>query len=297
MSHGIDIFSPQEYPDTVYIFAVNHLVNPSYNGPNGTEPIARSRIELFRHTIGTYTAEHLRSIWHPLIRTPNDIFAIDERSFFVTNDHHYRSGKMRSAEALLAGLASWTDTTYVSLASLDATDDTTGVSASIAIDNVHNHNGLAHGRTSGEVVVGRASAGVISLLTRNASDKQRLDVVEEIQMASCVDNPSYFRDPYANQTGRDASGFVIVGLATAVQWPHRYQNPIMVWLLQPLTDTQDRQRWNHTLIFQDDGKRVNSGSTAVIVPIDPKMNARKKEAWLWVTGPVSESIMVTRIKL
>ena len=272
-------------------------MNPSYDGPKGTEPIARSRIELFRHTIGTYTAEHLRSIWHPLIRTPNDILAIDERSFFVTNDHYYRSGKLRSAEVLLAGLAPWTDTTYVSLASLDTADDTTGVSTSIAIDNVHNHNGLGHGRTSEEVVVGRASAGVISLLKRNASDNRRLDLVEEIQMASCVDNPSYFRDPYSNQTGRDASGFVIVGLSTAFQWPDRYQNPIMVWLVQPVTGNQSAQRWNHTVIFQDDGKRVNSGSTAVIVPIDPKINAQKKEAWLWVTGPVSESIMVTRIKL
>lgn len=64
ITHGIDIYSPPEDPDSVVIFAVNHLPNPAYAASNGKIlPEARSQIELFHHTIGSSEATYLRSIW------------------------------------------------------------------------------------------------------------------------------------------------------------------------------------------------------------------------------------------
>ena len=56
------------------------------------------------HTPGTTTVRHLRSIAHPAIRTPNDIFAISPTEFYVTNDHYSRhSHALRGFEDLYMG--------------------------------------------------------------------------------------------------------------------------------------------------------------------------------------------------
>ncbi len=91
VTHGIDVYSPPDDDESLYIFAVNHLANPVYSILNGGDvPRARSQIEVFHHTIGTLEAKHLRSIRHQLIRTPNDIYVVDEQHFYVINDHFHR---------------------------------------------------------------------------------------------------------------------------------------------------------------------------------------------------------------
>ncbi|MCJ1431034.1 hypothetical protein MMC27_000384 [Xylographa pallens] len=296
VTHGIDIYSPPTDPTSVYIFAVNHLPNPAYlSSPTSrTVPAARSRIELFHHTLGSPSATHLRSIYHPLIRTPNDIYAINSTSFLVTNDHYYRSGLLRSYEDIgWEALAPWTDLIALSLTDLHATNDTAAVTASIARKGIHNNNGLGHGRNPGEVLINDASAG---LLVVAQLDPFRFS--GSVQLPCTLDNPSYFADPYAAQTGRDASGYVLAGLAEAAKFP-KGDDPVMVWLVQPagVNDAQGKVEWTQKLIFQDNGKALRSASTAVLVGIDPVENAGKKQAWLFVTGPLSLGLVVSKIDL
>lgn len=50
---------------------------------------AGSRVEKFKLDTTKRTATHLGTIQHPLIRSPNALVAIDEHSFYVTNDHRF----------------------------------------------------------------------------------------------------------------------------------------------------------------------------------------------------------------
>lgn len=49
------------------------------------------RIEMFRLDISSHPplARHLRTIIHPVIRSPNSIVALSEHEFFFTNDHYF----------------------------------------------------------------------------------------------------------------------------------------------------------------------------------------------------------------
>lgn len=71
ITHGIDIYSPANDPNSVFIFAVNHLPNPAWvSSKEKIHPQARSQIELFHHEIGSSEAKHLRSIWYaPCLRS------------------------------------------------------------------------------------------------------------------------------------------------------------------------------------------------------------------------------------
>ena len=274
ITHGIDIHSSPTSPTTVLVFAVNHVANPSPTASNGTLlPPARSQIELFRHTIGSTEAIHLRSIWHPLIRTPNDIYAIDSHSFYVTNDHYYRSGKKRLLEDVGFGLTPWSDVIHISLSSLTAEDSTEGVTATIAIPKIQNPNGLGHGKTPNELLLIRSVAGELQIRHQN------LTTIDTIQFPNTLDNPSYFHDPYAKATGHDASGYVLPGLAVATKFPTK-RDPVVVWLVQPRSKEQggyDRKK-----IFQDDGGVISTASAAVLVAINPEENGGKKQVCLSV---------------
>lgn len=142
VTHGIDVIDDPEDGGAVYIYAVNHLPNPDYyqyynNGhaPNSkakttsqateapadnagakdasgpTAPHkAASQIEVFHHHLQSSTARYVRSIAHPLIRTPNDLLALAPDEVLVTNDHHYREGGIRTLEDLgWKRVCGWTD--------------------------------------------------------------------------------------------------------------------------------------------------------------------------------------------
>ena len=175
-----------------------------------------------------------------------------------------------------------------------AANDSAAVTAAIARKRIHNSNGLGRGRAPGEVLVIDAAAGVLVVVAQ--LDPFRFS--GSVQLPCTLDNPSYFADPFAATTGRDASGYVLAGLAEAVRFP-KGDNPVMVWLVRPAgtADAKGKPEWTQTLIFQDDGKVLRSASTAVLVAIDPEENGGKKQAWLFVTGPISLGVVVSRVDL
>ena len=338
VTHGLDIYYSASSPNTVYIYAINHLPNPAWPGDlldlppalhpaDPTPPKARSRVEIFKHEIGSGVATHLRSVWHAELRTPNDILAISEKEFYVTNDHYYREGFMRKMEDMnMPYTNKKTTTVFVTVDSLtvgDKKDDTTGVTAVVAIAGIHNNNGLGRGADDGEIIIGRAAAGVVTRLRKAVSHGHKLEVVDEIQLDSCIDNPFYFNDPYAKQTGRDASGYVLAGLGKAVKFPDPNEvDPVMIWLVRPTTprtrssgkiqaarrvgkelkkregeEEGDGDGFVRRLIFQDNGKLIATASIGVLVAIDPEVNGGKKQAKLFLSGPFSKNAVVTIIDL
>lgn len=56
---------------------------------------AGSRIELFKLDVASLTANHIRTIKHPLVYAPNGIALISEKEFYVTNAHYFTMGQSK----------------------------------------------------------------------------------------------------------------------------------------------------------------------------------------------------------
>lgn len=214
VTHGISIYnSPSDF-ETVYIYAVNHIPNPLWTASSSAQPKAASRIELFVHTVGSNTAKHLRSISHPLIRTPNDLLALSEREFLVTNDHYYRDGFMRVVEEF--SHSAWTEVVHVHLV------DSTNVSASVSLNSIPNNNGLGWGPNQ-QVLISSALAATLYFSKLEGGYNKTLSVTHSIRADGVVDNPSFFSDPWAGIDGKDYSGYLLPGLGRPIEFLGNYK--------------------------------------------------------------------------
>jgi len=307
VTHGIDIIADPTAKNAVYIFAINHHPNPEYVASR-REHITKShsRIELFRHVIGSSTAKHIRTISHQSIETPNDIYAVSPTEFYVTNDHFYREGLMRELEAVAP--TKWSSTMHVSISDLSVTDSA-GLKVNTALTGIKNNNGLGHVYGSDEVTVVSAERGILYRCFDDAKNGT-LRVEESVHLDSTLDNPSWYRDAWASE-GDDKSGYVLAGLARGIDLAGHAKDPAakdpsLVWLVQRgasgdasafKQDGKTEGEWNKRLVFADDGERLRTASAAVIVGIDPKKEGGKKRGWLFVTGFMSENMVATKIDL
>jgi len=294
VTHGIDVITDPEDGGAVYIFAINHLPNPEYvRDKTFVGHKAASQIEIFHHRIGSSTARYIRSVAHPLIQTPNDMVVRSLDSFYVTNDHYYREGVMRQIEDVYYG-AKWSTTIFVQITDLASKDATSGIDASVALTGLHNNNGLGHGRTPDQIAIGSAASGDIHIASVNANNT--LSVRETIPFDTAVDNPSWYSDPFAN-IGGDSSGYISAGLSKAGDLAKSVgvatgTEPVMVWLAK-----HKNGKWEKKLLFEDDGKRLRSAATAVLIGIDPVLEGGKKKGWLFVTGFYSKSMIAVKVDL
>ena len=120
VTHGIDILSDPSDPESIYIAAINHVLHPEHVASTSQPDSPRQyrpQIELFHHTLSTTTVRHIRSIHHPLIKTPNDIIALSPTSINVTNDHYYLEGMGRKIEDIMPVVAKWSNVIHLSISS------------------------------------------------------------------------------------------------------------------------------------------------------------------------------------
>lgn len=309
VSHGIDVIADPDPPsaEAVYIFAVNHLPNTEYL-ERKQGPKARSQIEIFHHVIGTNSIRHIRSIRHPLIRTPNDIFANNPMSFYVTNDHHYLGGVMRSIEDVYVG-ATWTNTVHVEVLDLSTPGGAASdaINVTVALDKMHNNNGLGHGRSAQEILVTDCCGGTLHIgeLSADRNDK-KIRLLDSIQFDSVIDNPSTFTDIFPSSS-YDASGFVLPGMARAIDIPLTSRDPegndgVMVWYVRASRQgtrpgSSQAGAWEKRLLFEDNGSRIRSASGAVLVAINPKLEGGTRKAWLFVTGFLSKNVVAIKVEV
>ena len=303
ITHGIDVIPDAKAPDgeAVYIVAVNHVPETQSSGEKG--PHARSQLEVFHHVVGSSSIRHLRSVWHPLIKTPNDVFAESPTSIYVTNDHRHRfHGLMRALEDLYRG-ATWTEVVHVQLDFLAATEPTAGVAARIALPNIHNSNGLGHGRTDREILISSCTSGVLLIGQLPVDGKGNITVTESVEFDHVVDNPSYFADPFATP-GDDHSGFLEAGVSRGIDLSSTQRNPaakdpVMVTYIKPAA----AGGWEKRLLLEDDGTVLRSVSAAVLVAIDPtkagegRATKGPRQAWLFATGFLSKSMIAFKVDL
>ncbi|KAI9040478.1 serum paraoxonase/arylesterase family protein [Aspergillus affinis] len=295
VTHGIDVIADPTRSSAVYIFAVNHLPNPEYDGTGHTFK-ARSQIELFHHVLGSGVARHVRSIRHSSIVTPNDIYAESPSSFYVTNDHYYRHGLKRMIEDV-SPWAQWTDVVHVRLEQMESADAEAGINATTALTGIRTSNGIGCGRNEEEMLVCSALGGIM-YRARADSESRSISIVDEFRFDSTIDNPSYFVDPYRTPS-HDASGYVLAGLLGAANLTRSHGDPnardgVMVWHARrkAMANGTTSADWETRLIFEDDGSNIHTGSSAVMVPTDSAKRAR-----LFVTGFSSEHIVAVEVEL
>lgn len=68
--------------------------------------------KFFHHKIGSDAVTHVRTVWHPLITTPNDNLALSPSSFLITNDHYFREEYMNFFEDV-NWLCSWANVGHI----------------------------------------------------------------------------------------------------------------------------------------------------------------------------------------
>ena len=329
VTHGIDVLPDPSDPESVYIAAINHVLNPeslSSTTPSSqsqSPPLSRPQIELFHHTLSTTTVRHVRSMLHPLITTPNDIIALSPTSFYITNDHYYREGIGRTIEEIMPVIAKWTNVVHFAISSTDpppSSDPSSDVTATVALTRIHNANGLAHGPDPASVLLTSAGSGVLYFLRTalpSGSSDPTLTLEEEVPLDSTLDNPSTFT------TADGQAAYVVPGLGQA--YAHEQAcgdpeavEPVVVWLvrparsdnttLSPSSEGLGKRKWERKLLFEDDGRRVRSASGAVFIPDGSTETTKEDEVkevkevkeegekgWLFVTGYNTVSIVAVKL--
>ncbi|KAH7324855.1 serum paraoxonase/arylesterase family protein [Stachybotrys elegans] len=311
ITHGIDIIDDPEDSEAIYIMAVNHRPSREYltsqaASGRGAAPLLDARIEVFHHIIGSNEARHVRSVSHPLLTLPNDVLATSPTSFHVTIDHYYTYGIMRLIEDLFPR-ARWSYILHVDCSGVAAAlpEADTECTATVALTGIQNNNGLGHGRTPDEILIGCAVSGRM-YVGRLKELGGSIEIVDMVQYPANIDNPSYFHDPYANSTF-DASGVLNVGLYKALTLPQTSADPegkegSMAWLLRPNSSTgsllgSSLSSWETGLLFEDEGDRMRFASGGALVAIDPAKEAGQRKAWLFMAGALAPSVFAVKVDL
>jgi len=279
VTHGIDIWYDHSEPNLVYLHAVNHV---PVSVDNIAQPYSDSRIEVFLIDLSAEkkVAKHLRSLNHPLIRTPNDIYSLGPYDLLVTNDHVNTHGHLRLAEDLLT--FKWNSKT--SIVRLNENG------AEVVADGLHNANGLGHG-PNGTIILGDAAGGDLTIFEISPG---RLIKKDYLALNINLDNPTYYTDPYSSKS--DASGYVIGGLLDGIHLDQTCRDPSAkigssVWIVRRDGSGKIQKK----LLIEDEGTWVSGASVGLIIPIKPENG--KKEGWLVTTGPFSLQMGVAKINL
>ncbi len=83
---GLGLYTPDD--TTTFLFVVNRSRKAGHS------------VEIFRY-VPDSVLRHVETIRDPLIRSANDVAPVGRRSFYVTNDHRFTGGLMKSVEDYL----------------------------------------------------------------------------------------------------------------------------------------------------------------------------------------------------
>lgn len=161
--HGISIWKGAD--NRVFLFAVNHSDNNTVHA-----------IERFEWRNDSLL--HLESIRDTeLMTSPNDVTAIGERSFYVTNDHGYSEhGMGRTLEEYL----------QLKLSYVNYFDGNTNTFKKVAT-NIAYANGINHSPDFSTIFVASPTGGKVYVYDRNPATGE-LTLNEEVNVKTGVDN-------------------------------------------------------------------------------------------------------------
>jgi arylesterase / paraoxonase len=143
--HGISFY--QSPSGVKKLFVVNHREEGQF-------------IEIFQFTDSTLV--HLESITHPLFISPNDIVAVGERAFYLTNDHDEPFSDWRSKKDLL----------QIPMGNVCFFD---GKKAQIMAEGILYANGINKSLDGTKIFVASASGQKIKVFDRNIKSEKLIE--------------------------------------------------------------------------------------------------------------------------
>ncbi|ORY84183.1 serum paraoxonase/arylesterase [Leucosporidium creatinivorum] len=131
--HAIDVYQSPSDRERLTVFINSH--RPPVDRTTAKEVGANSVVEIFETRMGSKELNWVKTVQHPLMRTPNNLVAMGERSFYFSNDHRRKVHWSRSFQLLYSEPS---DLIYC-----DAS--TTSPHCIVAAEDVHHPNGIARG--------------------------------------------------------------------------------------------------------------------------------------------------------
>jgi len=269
-AHGISLYSSPEDNDVVWIHAVNHMPKRMENSKTFLHV---SCVSIFKHRVNETFVEHVETIYDNLITTPNDILALSEKSFYVTNDHRYNgygifSFLMRQIE----------DISFLPWGNIVFREHSGKIR--VVVREVSTPNGLCKG-PDGMIVVDSSSSGVINFF--QARTDGALSKRDTVQLPHVIDNPSY--DP-------DTKSLYVTAHVNVPKFFEASKDvskkaPSAVYRI--FENNSEGRYFGDRFIFEklleNDGKLVSSATTAI------RVQEQKK---LYVTGIYGSRIAVLK---
>ncbi|KAH7386349.1 serum paraoxonase/arylesterase-like protein [Cadophora sp. MPI-SDFR-AT-0126] len=144
----------------------NHRPPVDANGKllDGKTLGANSAIEVFEHTRGGQTLEHVKTIFHEPVLTPNGLLATGDGGVYITNDHDSKTGKFRFLEMILGGgsLTHCTLSGHCHLAFTQGFKFANGIAGLFSSPNTHTTTSKTNTST---IYVANSAKGFISTYT------------------------------------------------------------------------------------------------------------------------------------
>jgi arylesterase/paraoxonase len=228
-AHGLSLF-PQGEGGTV--MAVNHRDG---GGVFGSDDDA---IEIFDFKDGKLT--HKKTVTHPLLKSVNDVVAIDGERFYATIDHAYSSGIMRRIE----------DYARLSMAFVVYYD---GKTVKRATGTFRYANGINASHDGNLIYVAATTDGAISVFQRNKSTGE-LTGRRDAELGTGVDNIEI-----------DEQGAIwVAGHPRLFDFLAHAKDPKKIAPSQVLKLTPNATRFNVTEVYLNDGMELSGSSVAAV---------------------------------
>ncbi|KAK0111516.1 hypothetical protein ONS95_001870 [Cadophora gregata] len=181
--HGIEIEVLS--PTRLRFWMNNHRppVDPNGNLLDGKNLGANSTIEVFEHTRGSKMLEHVKTIFHETVSTPNGLLADGNGGVYITNDHDSKTGKFRFLEMIFGGgsLTHCTLSGDCHHAFTEGFKFANGITGAFSPPNTKNNN---------TIYVANSAKGFISTYTPSPKSNGTLTRGPDIPLGIPVDNLS-----------------------------------------------------------------------------------------------------------
>ena len=106
----------------------------------------------------------------------------------------------------------WSDVVYLEISDMNPKKSSERMKIRPAKRDIQNPNGLGHGKDENDILIARAAAGILETahLVEPFVDPAP-QFTQSTQFNNTLDNPSYFRDPYAKERRFHGSGMCSKG--------------------------------------------------------------------------------------
>jgi len=235
--HGVDLWWS---PEGERLFVVNHPGGSAISGVE-TQGTPRHTVEIFDVT-PEGTLNHLETIEDEAMHSPNDVAAVGLRSFYVTNDHGYPTGIMRTVEDYLRLAAG--NVLYV---------DEKGIREVYA--GTQYANGIQNDPRSNRIYLAESTRKTVTWLERDPQTGD-LSFVDQHEVDTAVDNLDVDDEGRIWLAGHPK---MFEFLAHAKD-PENVRAPSHVIVLEP-----SKSGWSEKTIYLSKGNPLSSSATAVVV--------------------------------